>query len=155
MAARVRLGHIAIPAQHPKELATFYRALLGLDQTVEGTVPNLGEFVFLGDKEAQQQQTLALVTRPEARHVAWEVDSLAALKAFYADARARGIPISFALNHRVTLSLYLRDPEGNAVEIYWPTGRVVDGLYAEPFDLALLEQPDAVVLRLIEGSAPA
>ena len=155
MAAKVRLGHVAIPAQHPTELAEYYRALLGLDVTVEGTLPNLGAFVFLGDNEARQQQWLALVTRPEARHVAWEVESLAMLKTCYAEAKAHGIPISFALNHGVTLSLYLRDPEGNAVEIYWHTGRTVEGIYAEPFDAALLAQPDAVLLGVVERSASA
>src|SRR5579885_815794 len=136
MSVKAHLNHVAIPAQHPKELAEYYRTLLGLDLTLEGTLPNLGEFVFLGDTAAHQQQTLALITRPEARHIAWEVDSLAALKELYAQAKAHGIPISFALNHRVSLSLYLRDPEGNAVEVFWPTGQNVAGMYAQPFDLA-------------------
>jgi len=155
MAAKARLGHIAVPAQHPRVLATFYRELLGLDQTVEGALPNLGEFVFLSDHVDERQQTLSFMTRPEARHIAWEVASLAALKDIYADAKARGVPIAFALNHRVSLSLYLRDPEGNGVEIYWPTGQAAEGLYAEPVDLALLEQPDAVLLALVNGSVPA
>jgi hypothetical protein len=30
MAAQVRLGHIAIPAQNPQEVATFYHEFLGL-----------------------------------------------------------------------------------------------------------------------------
>jgi catechol-2,3-dioxygenase len=155
MTAKVRLGHVAIPAQHPKELAEYYRTLLGLDVTVEGTLPNMGPFIFLGDSDARQQQWMALVTRPEARHVAWEVESLAMLKTCYAEAKTNGISISFALNHGVTLSLYLRDPEGNAVEIYWPTGRSVDGMFAEPFDPTLLERPDAVLLGMVEGSASA
>jgi catechol 2,3-dioxygenase-like lactoylglutathione lyase family enzyme len=155
MSVTARLDHVAIPAQHPKDLATYYQALLGLEQTLEGNLPNLGDFVFLGNGEARQSQILALITRPEAKHIAWRVESLAALKAFYANAKARGIPISFALNHRVTLSLYLRDPEGNAVEVFWPTGQNVEGMYAEPFDLALLEQPDAVLLGLVNGSALA
>jgi catechol-2,3-dioxygenase len=153
VSARVRLGHVAVPAQNPKELATFYSALLGLDVTLEGTLPNLGDFVFLSDHPAEQQQTLTFMTRPEAKHIAWEVESLAALKALYAAAQAKGIHLRFALNHRVTLSLYLSDPEGNSIEIFWPTGQAVDGLYAEPFDPALLEQPDADLLALVNGSA--
>jgi catechol-2,3-dioxygenase len=153
MSARVRLGHVAVPAQNPRELATFYSELLGLDVTLEGTLPNLGDFVFLSDHPAEQQQTLTFMTRSEAKHIAWEVESLAALKALYAAAQAKGIRSTRALNHRVTLSLYLSDPEGNGVEIFWPTGQTVDGLYAEPFDPALLEQPDAVLLALVNGSA--
>ena len=53
MSARVRLGHVAVPAQNPKELATFYSELLGLDVTLEGTLPNLGDFVFLSDHPAE------------------------------------------------------------------------------------------------------
>jgi catechol-2,3-dioxygenase len=155
MSVNAHLDHVAIPAQHPKELATYYRTLLGLHQTLEGTLPNLGAFVFLGDTKAEQPQVLALITRPEARHIAWRVESLAALKAFYANTKAHSIPISFALNHRVTLSLYLHDPEGNAVEVFWPTGQNVAGMYAEPFDLALLEQSDAVLLRLVDGAVSA
>jgi catechol 2,3-dioxygenase len=153
MTAKARLGHIAMPAQHPAELAAFYHELLGLEQTLEGTLPNLGDFVFLTDDTTERQQTLALVTRPEARHIAWEVESLAALKDIYADTKARGVQILFALNHRVTLSLYLRDPEGNSVEIYWPTGHAAAGLYAEPVDLALLEQPEAVLLAQLNAPA--
>src|SRR5262249_46299358 len=130
------LDHIAIPAQHPKELASYYCTLLGLDQTLEGVLPNLGDFAFLGDTNAGQPQILALITRPESRHIAWRVESLAALKAFYANTKAHAIPISVALNHRVSLSLYLRDPEGNALEVFWPTGQQVEGTYAEPFDPA-------------------
>src|SRR5262249_36553082 len=152
MSVMAHLDHVAIAAQHPKELASYYRTLLGLDQTLEGTLPNLGEFVFLSNSDAGQPQTLALVTRPEARHIAWHVENLAALKTFYANTQAHGIPISFALNHRVSLSLYLRDPEGNAVEVFWPTGQSVKGMSAEPFDLALLEQPDAALLSLVNGT---
>ncbi len=143
MTKKVRLSHIAIPAQNPKQLADFYRDFLGLAITLEGALPALGDFVFLSDRPEEQSQTIAFMTRPGARHIAWQVDSLAALKAVYADALAGGIAIDRALNHRATLSLYLHDPEGNGIEVFWPTGQPADGVYAEPLDLALLEQPDS------------
>jgi catechol 2,3-dioxygenase len=155
MAAKVRLGHVALPAQHPSELATFYREFLGLDVTMEGALPSLGEFAFLSDRPEGVRQTLALVTKPDAKHVAWEVESLAALKALYAEAKARGIHIAAAFNHRETLSFYVRDPEGNGVEIYWPTGQQVDQPFAQPLGPDQLEQPDSVLLALVGGSAPA
>ena len=153
MTAKVRLGHVALPAQNPGALAAFYRGLLGLEQTLQGTLPNLGDFVFLSDNTDERQQTMALMTRSEARHVAWEVESLAALQAIYATAKAQGVPILVALNHRVTLSLILLDPEGNSFEVYWPTGFATDGLYAEPLDLALLEQPEEVLLAQLNAPA--
>jgi catechol 2,3-dioxygenase len=154
MATRARLGHVAIPAQHPAALAQFYHEVLGLEETVKGSLPNLGDFVFLSDQVDERQQTVAFMTRAEARHVAWEVESLGALQRVYADARAHGATILFALNHHTTVSLYLRDPEGNSVEVYWPIGQEVEGLYAEPIDLALFAQSEAA-LRAAVGSAVA
>src|SRR5258708_22011956 len=70
MSVKAHLDHVAIPAQHPKELASYYLTLLGLDQTLEGTLPNLGDFVFLGATDAGQPQTFALLTPAVARHIA-------------------------------------------------------------------------------------
>jgi catechol-2,3-dioxygenase len=134
MTANVRLGHVALPAQNPGALAAFYHGLLGLEQTLEGTLPNLGDFVFLSDNTNERQQTLTFLTRAEARHVAWEVESLAALQDVYVAAKAQGAPALFALDHGVTLSLYLHDPEGDSLEVYWPTGRAAAGLQAAPID---------------------
>jgi len=153
MTANVKLGHVALSAQNPGALAAFYHALLGLEQTLEGTLPNLGDFVFLSDTTNERQQTLTFMTRAEARHVAWEVESLTALQGIYAAAKAQDALVLFALDHGVTVSLYLRDPEGNSFEVYWPTGRAAAGLQAAPIDLALFEQPQEVLLA--QSNAPA
>ena len=154
MTAKVKLSHVGIPAQHPKDLAAFYHDFLGLQPILEGTLPQLGQFVFLSEGEAENSQALALMTRSESKHIAWRVESLAALKSLASDARARGLH-AFALNHRVTLSLYVRDPEGNAFEVFWPTGQESEGLYAEPLDMALFEQPDSALLERINQPLPA
>jgi len=142
MTPTVRLGHVAVPAQDPNRLAQFYHDFLGLDTTLQGTLPPLGQFVFLSERPAEQTQTLTFMTNPATRHIAWQVDSLDALKAVYAEAKARGIAIDLALNHRVTLSLYFHDPEGNSIEVFWPTGEPANGLFAEPLDLAMLERSE-------------
>jgi catechol-2,3-dioxygenase len=152
MTAKAQFGHMALPAQDPAAQAAFYQRLLGLRLRLQGTLPQLGDFVFLSDStDNSRPLTLAFTTRAEARHVAWEVESLAALQDFYTDAKAQDAQILYALDHGVTLSLYLRDPEGNNVEVYWLTGRAADGAYADPVDLALLEQPEEVLLAQLNA----
>jgi catechol 2,3-dioxygenase len=148
MSAKTKLGHLAIPAEDPQRLATFYSDLLGLEQHLAGAIPQMGSFVFLRD-HAETPLTVGFMTRAEARHVAWEVESIAALRALYAEAQARGIPMAFAMNHGVTVSIYLRDPEGNVFELYWPTGYDVPGVFARPLDLTLFEQPGDKILAVV------
>lgn len=154
MTAKARLSHIALPARSPRDVATFYQDLLGLEVTLEGALPPMGDFVFLSDQSGVAQ-TLTFVTKAEAKHTAWEVDSLAALKQWYAEAKVRGARVDFALNHRVSLSLYLHDPEGNGVEVFWATGLPADGMFAAPFDLSQLDQPDDAILTILRGTVPA
>lgn len=112
----------------------------------------MDDFVFLTDRPEEEMQTLALMTRPQAAHTAWRVERLADLKGYYAAAQAQGVPTAFALNHGVTLSLYLRDPAGNSVEIFWPTGQAPAGMQAAPVDL---DQPEEALLALVGVANPA
>ena len=53
-------------------------------------------------------------------------------------------------NHRVSFSLYFDDPDGNMIEVYWPTGDLRwRQPYAEPRDLS---QPDEVLLEKITAT---
>jgi catechol-2,3-dioxygenase len=154
MTTPVRLGHVAVPAKDPKELSGFYRRLLGLEVTMEGSVPGLGDFVFLSDRPQAELPLIALHTNPQGRHIALQVESLNALRTVCADAKARGIPVSSALNHRVSISVYFHDPEGNMIEVYWATGRKdTDRPYADPITLADLERPEGELLEHVSGSA--
>ncbi len=45
------------------------------------------------------------------------------LLAYYQEVKARGLQIVAVWNHGMALALYVPDPEGNLIEIYWPTGR--------------------------------
>jgi catechol-2,3-dioxygenase len=132
MTVKVRLGHVGVVAKNPKESAEFYRDLLGMEVTMEGWFRGLGDFVFLSERPREELQTLALATNPQAAHFALEVESLGALKSIHAEAQSHRAPIVMALNHKVSLSLYLLDPDGNAVEVYWSTGQKVDRPYGSP-----------------------
>ena len=83
-----------------------------------------------------------------ARHVAFEVDSLANLRAVYANAKERDVRVLMALDHRSSVSLMLVDPEGNNLEMYWLTGRRADAPYAAPIDL---DRPEAELMKQLQA----
>src|ERR687886_652685 len=93
------IGHVSVPAGNPRELAVFYGDLLGLEQSMAGSIPQLGDFVFLSRRAQDEMPLIALCTEPKSRHTAIEVESLTALKNVYAHSKATGIPVSFAMNH--------------------------------------------------------
>jgi catechol-2,3-dioxygenase len=57
-------------------------------------------------------------TNAAAEHVAFRVDTLQQLRTVYGAARHRGLPIPYALDSGVARGFFVRDPEGNAVEIH-------------------------------------
>ena len=144
MECQVKLGHVALPAADPGSLASWYRNFLGLAPTLNGTLPRLGDFTFLSGRPEEVLQELTFMTEPEARHVAFEVDSLASLRALYSRAREQGVRVLATLDHQSSVSVMLVDPEGNSVEIYWPTGLKVDRLEASPIDL---DRPEAELMQ--------
>lgn len=146
------LGHVAIVTQNPTPLAAFYRDLLGLEVTLQGSLPQLGDFAFLSGQPATEFVELAFVTNPRAKHIALRAESLAGLKAVYAEAKRRDVPFPAPpLNHQVSLSLYLQDPDGNMLEVYWATGVKPGDPMAEPVDL---DRPEEDLLALVQGREP-
>jgi catechol-2,3-dioxygenase len=149
MSSTVRLGHISLPSAAPHRLAGFYRDLLGLEVSMAGSIPELGDFVFLSRDADDELPLIALCTEPRARHSAVEVESLAALKAAYTHATRQGIAPSFALNHGCSVSLYFQDPEGNLIEVFWATGIKTDEPITEPLRPDDLDRSEAELRDLL------
>lgn len=128
-----RLGHVALPAARPGELAGFYRQLFGLE--LVRTVANElgGRMALLSGRPADEDHELAFVSRAQAAHIALRVDTLDELVRLDRRIRDAGVPVIATMNAGHARSVFIRDPEDNAVEIYWATGGAYDGSH-RPLD---------------------
>lgn len=134
----MRLGHCALTAKDPRALSDFYERFLGLRRVGEVVTEQTGVMVFLSTDSHGLPQ-LQLMSNPEGRHVAFQVDSLAELRELYAEAPHRGARVVMSFDHGPTLSFYVHDPDGNTCEVYWATGRRSGG-GNRPIDLTKPEE---------------
>src|SRR5262245_14372742 len=152
----IGVRHVGLSARDPAELAEFYRDVLGL-QIVPVDTSALGATAFLSSRPAEVPVDLALFANPAYRHTAFEVRSLADLRASHQRVLGRGVPVKMALNHGVSLSFYFEDPEGHLIEAYWPTGVYCRPRHGDPIDLT---QSEAALRQAAEpapgsGAPPA
>jgi catechol 2,3-dioxygenase-like lactoylglutathione lyase family enzyme len=137
----VGVRHVGLPAKNLAALKAFYHDVLGMTVVRETAADApFGATLFLVHPDGEEDHDLVFVADPMAAHTAFEVASLAELKAAYRDLKERA-PIKMVVNHGVQLSFYFEDPEGHLIEIYWltPVRNLPVGL-ADPINLDLLEE---------------
>ena len=143
----IGVRHVGLSSRNPAALAEFYQAVLGL-QVVPTETAALGASAFLSSRPEEESHEIALFTNPEIRHVAFKVASLAELRSFYQRICARKLPVKMAANHGASLAFYFDDPDGNMIEVYWPTGVKCRQPFIEPLDLTQREEALRATLRL-------
>jgi catechol-2,3-dioxygenase len=132
--------HVGMVANDPEALAEFYRDVLGMTITGGSSADSpFGATAFLSSRPREEDHELALFANPMFRHFAFKVASLADLQTLSRQITERGIPIKMTMNHGCSLAFYIDDPEGNMIEIYWPTGLHNRQPYGDPFDLEAAE----------------
>ncbi|OAI44083.1 hypothetical protein AYO38_02320 [bacterium SCGC AG-212-C10] len=118
------LGHAVIKVRNQDKAEAFYNGVLGLPiaarhPTMPMTFFTLGnhhDFAILatGDDAPQAERNA-----PGLFHVAFKVgESLDELRGVRDDLNAAGVKIDATIDHVVSQSLYLRDPDGNGIELY-------------------------------------
>jgi len=147
------IHHVGLRASNPAASAEFYKDVLGME-IVGGSSPDhpFGATAFLSSRPDEESHEIALFANSAFAHVAFKVSSLAELRSVHAGVLERNIPIKFAANHGVSFAFYFDDPDGNMIEVYWPTGDLsgrqpqVEPLQPQmsPLDLSL---PDEVLLE--------
>ena len=117
-----KLGHVVINVSDLDASIDFYQKAIGADVVSLNRDSKIA-FMSLG----HQHHDIALVqratgpapdaTQPGLVHMAWQLGDFAELQAAYKELTVAGIAAE-PIQHNVTNSLYLRDPDGHLVEIY-------------------------------------
>jgi catechol-2,3-dioxygenase len=113
----------------------------------------IGATAFLSSRPGEQSHEIALFADATLVHTAFKVSSLAELRLLHARVVNRKVPVKFMFNHGTSFAFYFDDPDGNMIEVYWPTGAALDSYrqpYVEPLDLT---QSDEALLEHIARSA--
>jgi catechol-2,3-dioxygenase len=123
MAVR-RLNHAVLYVRDLAGAVEFYRGALGFEVRTE--IP--GRAAFLRAPGSANDHDLGLfevgdAPRPQSPylglyHLAWEVGTLAELAQIRTELAARGALVG-ASDHRVSKSLYAKDPSGIEFEVMW------------------------------------
>ena len=121
------IGHVLLRVLDLERSRKFYADVLGF-RVLEEDPKHGGIFMALPgqshaidlfqvkDPEIARRQT------PGVRglgHVAFRVESEAALKEAYATLREQGVEITRSIDHVSQKSIYFQDPDGNTLEIYY------------------------------------
>lgn len=145
----VRLGHVHLKVADLDRALAFYHGVLGFDITQR--LGNSAAFLSAGGYhhhiglntwESRRGQAPAQGTTG-LYHLAVLYPTRAALGDALHRLREAGIPLDGAADHGVSEALYLRDPDGNGVELYWdrprerwPVDEAGDlAMYTRPLDL--------------------
>jgi len=143
-----RLGHLVLNVSDLKESIAFYIRVVGLEVVIEDTERRIA-FLSLGE----QHHDIALVERatgdkpaadqPGLAHMAWRLENFSELQAAHAELSIVGIELE-PIQHNITNSLYMRDPDGHVVELY--CDRWADGI-----EVLRTQGPKRVALDMVTG----
>lgn len=112
------VGRVGLRVQSLTETLPFYREVIGLSVELEGDRAILGVSSPLIVLSEDPGATARDRTEAGLFHVAVRVPTRAALADALSRIQGSEFSLTGASNHLVSEALYLRDPEGNGVEIY-------------------------------------
>ena len=142
MVKPARLAHVVLRVRDLEQSERFYTNLLDLQVTSRiGT-----KMVFMSASEDASHELALLSIGPEAPgpdpshvgmyHFAWQMKSLEDLRHIYKVIRDSGLEIGGIGDHGISLGVYLFDPDGNEIEVFfelpkedWPDDNIFTGSF--------------------------
>ncbi|HLC29937.1 MAG TPA: VOC family protein [Dehalococcoidia bacterium] len=139
------LGHVGIYVHDLERSRQFYRDILGLrinDEDMERGIV----FMSAKDRLAEHHEFVLMRGREDGKviqQISFHADSLPDLKEFHRIFLEHQIPINRVVSHGNAIGIYFQDPDGNQIEVYWPTGKDWPQPFGKPVDLS---RPDTEIL---------
>ena len=126
---RVDIGHVHLKVSDLERALAFYHGVLGFDMTQR--IGDSAAFLSAGGYHhhigLNTWESLGAPPPPAGTtglyHVAIRYPDRAALGDALRRLEEAGVPLDGASDHGVSEALYLRDPDGNGVELYWDRPR--------------------------------
>lgn len=152
IAAGARIGHVHLKVADLERALGFYCGVLGFE--LQQRFGSQAAFISAGGYHhhigLNTWESLGGTPPPPGTTGLYHLAVLYPTRADLGDAlrrlQAAGIPLEGAADHGVSEALYLRDPDGNGVELYWdrlpaswpcdPEGKLA--MFTRPLDLAAL-----------------
>ena len=120
-----QLGHLVLRVRDLEASEKWYSEVLGLHTTTKRP----GSMTFMSAKEGSSHELALMSVGPDAPgpeetrvglyHFAWEMDSFEDLKELYEHMKAKDVNIGGIGDHGISMGVYLFDPDGNEIEVYY------------------------------------
>lgn len=159
MSFGLTLSHVGVFTHDLEKMVDFYTGFLGFAVSDRGTLSEgRGEVVFLTRDPREHHQVVLAAGRPEqlayniVNQISFRVDSLDTLRELQRGLKDEHATELGPVSHGNALSVYLRDPEGNRIELLIDTPWYVPQPCRIPVDLSL---PDDALWAQLERDARA
>ncbi len=149
-------SHMGFYVRDLDRMARFYKEALGFTQTDQGDLGPV-QLVFLSRDPAEHHQLVLASGRPDLvnfnviNQISLRVPDLTTLR-YVRDAinAQAGVTEMLCATHGNAVSIYVRDPEGNRLEIFMDTPWYCEQPLREPIDL---DQSDEAILARAQAIA--
>ena len=151
-------SHFGMFVNDVARLADFYTDVLDFTVTDRGQLPGPNgpmDLVFLSRDPDEHHQIVLISGRPKElafnpiNQISLKADSLATLCKMHRTLLERQMPNMLAVTHGNAVSIYVPDPEGNRLELYFDLPWYV----AQPMRVAIDLTDEATLMQRLEAHA--